>query len=255
MPDVTNEKLLRREMAKALKVKPSELEIEKSPLMSFRVGDAATITVGRQEWTVVGDDDTAREIALAVVKQDLENEPEIFNPNFIERHINLDRLRRDLMSDVQNMRYEDLKEEAERRPLKFMEDNDIEIPSPQDALLRKHAEEMSDEDKSVDQIYRELVDMSPEDQWAEIGGEPEVEDSDIEKIAEQEAEAQLKDPIAYLDDIFGEDAAKKAIEIAGINIDEAAEDAVDTDGWQHFLARYDGRSDETPAGFVFWRDN
>ena len=46
-----------------------------------------------------------------------------------------------------------------------------------------------------------------------------------------------------------------AIEIAGIDIDAAADDAVDTDGWEHFLARYDGKSHETDSGLVYWRVN
>jgi len=61
----------------------------------------------------------------------------------------------------------------------------------------------------------------------------------------------------YLEDIYGPTAAAadKAIQIAGIDIDAAADDAVDTDGWEHFLARYDGNSNETDAGLVYWRVN
>jgi hypothetical protein len=38
-----------------------------------------------------------------------------------------------------------------------------------------------------------------------------------------------------------------------INIDDAAEEAIATDGWQHFLATYDEISKETESGFVFYR--
>ena len=66
---------------------------------------------------------------------------------------------------------------------------------------------------------------------------------------------QLKDPMDYLRDIYGGDASKEAIRIAGIDIDAAAEDAVDTDGPEHFVARYDGKSHETRSRFVYWRTN
>ena len=60
----------------------------------------------------------------------------------------------------------------------------------------------------------------------------------------------------YLEDIYGKgDAVKQAIEIAGIDIDAAAEDAVDTDGAAHFLSSYDGNSYTTKGGLVYWRTN
>jgi hypothetical protein len=40
-----------------------------------------------------------------------------------------------------------------------------------------------------------------------------------------------------------------------IDIDEAAEDAIDVDGWEHFVAHYDGESHELNSGVVYWRMN
>ncbi|MGA8297090.1 MAG: hypothetical protein WB770_08625, partial [Acidimicrobiales bacterium] len=79
--------------------------------------------------------------------------------------------------------------------------------------------------------------------------------TEIEELAEKQVEVELEDPMRYLEDICGDDAAKEAIRIAGIDIDAAADDAVDTDGWEHFLARYDGNSHETASGLVYWRVN
>jgi len=186
----------------------------------YRVSKAS----GRMEWVVVENEDQMRELALEVVKQDLEQEPEIFNQDFIERHINMDRLRRDLWSDVLDMRIEDLTDSASRHPDLFWKDYEGEgFDAPEE-----------DED----------------------GNRPDPDDSQIEELAERQAEDQLKDPMSYLEDIYGrEDAAKEAIKIAGIDIDAAAEDAVDTDGAEHFLARYDGTAHETKNGLVYWRDN
>jgi hypothetical protein len=112
----------------------------------------------------------------------------------------------------------------------------------------------------------ELRGMHPRGFWREAERYIDVPDEDegempdpddyIEEVAEKMTEERLKDPIAYLEDIYGaEDAVKQAIEIAGIDVDAAAEDAVDTDGAAHFLARYDGNSYETKSGLVYWRDN
>jgi hypothetical protein len=65
---------------------------------------------GRKEWQVVENDDQERALALAVVQQDLEEEPEIFNRDFIERHIDKDKLRSELHSDALDMRIEELSE-------------------------------------------------------------------------------------------------------------------------------------------------
>jgi len=258
--DIDDEDLLRLQMAKALGVDPEEIEIDESPLASFGVGDAKKISIGgKKEWTVVASDDVARDIALAVVKQDLESEPEMFDKNFLQSHINIDRLRNDLHGDVYDSNYERLKEDAERKPEKFLKANDLDWPEPTDKQIREYAEADSDDDDpaQIDAKIAEIKAMGDaEDRWIELGEEPEVPDSDIESVAEAETDEQLKDPMSYLEDIHGkEDAAKEAIKIAGIDAAAAIEDAVDTDGWQHFLSRYDGNSYDTPAGFVWWREN
>lgn len=212
-----NEKSVLREMAKELDVSIDDLSIEDYD-PGFGTGDMFRVEHGRAEYVVARNDTDAHALAIAMVTQDLENEPEIFNKDFIESHIDKDRLRRDLMSDVQNMKYEDLKEEAEQRPEKFIKDNDLDSPEP--------------------------------------GEEIAVSNSDVETVAEREAEEVLKDPIGYLEDIYGrEEAMAKAIEIAGIDVREAADEAVRTDGEGHFLSSYDGNTNNTHSGFVYWRTN
>lgn len=249
-------------MAEELEIPVEDLSIKEDyGLSSFAVGAFYLVTSGREEYQVAEDEDSAHKLAVAVVAQDLEHEPDIFNQDFIERHIDVDRLRRDLSSDLENARYEDLKYEADRHPLKFMQDNNIDIPEPSDTLLDKHFKVMADESEARMKhmgkaaLKAELRSLDPEDQWSEIGEEPEVPDEEIQKIAEQEAEEQLKDPLEYLRDIYGDEAVKKAIDIAGIDIDAAAEAAVDEDGVGHFLAGYDGHMHNGPGGIVWWRSN
>jgi hypothetical protein len=115
---------------------------------------------------------------------------------------------------------------------------------------------MSDDDLISELQRSSLVEdeylTEPEDE----DEEPELSERDllIEALSEAKTNEDLKDPMAYLEEMYGrEDAVQQAIKIAGINIDAAAEDAVDTDGPEHFLASYDGNTYELDQGWVYWR--
>ncbi len=217
--DFGDEDAVLAEVAKELDENPEDLEIEEdSGLTGFGEGVIYRINAGNREWCVAETVDSAYDLAKAVVTQDLESEPDIFNKDFLESHIDKDKLRRELKSDVQEMAEEDLREMNDREFWRTAE---------------------------------RYIDVPEED---DDGEKPDPDDF-IEDVAEKIADERLQDPMEYLDDIYGDEAAAQAIKIAGIDIDAAAEDAVDTDGWEHFLARYDGNSTETPSGFVFWREN
>lgn len=223
--DFDDEDSVLGEMARALDIDPDELKIrEASGPSSFGVGTVYEITIrggGHKEWNVVADEDAAHELALAIVKQDLEESPENFNQSFIEGHIDMDRLKRDLESDVLSMREEDLRE--------------------------------MDADDFWREYEREGFDAPEED---EDGNREDPDDSHIEEIAQRQTDEMLKDPLGYLEDIYGkEDAVKKAIEIAGIDEEAAAEEAVSADGDGHFLSGYDGNTETTDSGLVYWRVN
>jgi hypothetical protein len=221
--DFDDEDAVLAEVAAEIDVDPDELRIRESHLTGFGAGTVYEVTLrggGHKEWNVVESEDQERELALAIVKQDLEESPENFEPNFIESHIDTDRLRRDLESDVQNQNEETLR------------------------------------DRSDDEFWREWeregFDAPEEDEEGDV---PSPTDDQIAELAERQTEDQLRDPMEYLRDIYGDDAAKQAIEIAGIDIDAAAEDAVDTDGAAHFLSSYDSNSYTTKGGLVYWRHN
>ena len=254
--DFGDEDSVKKAMAEALEVDVDELTIKESHLSGFGV-PTYQIDHGRKEYYTVENEDEARTLAVAIVKQDLEHDPEIFNQSFIESHIDLDRLRRDLMSDVENMRYEDLSEDAKRKPEQFIKDNGLDWPEPSEEEMRDYAEQMSDEENSATAIYKKLKSLGDaEDRWIEMSDSPKIPDSEIESLASSQAEEQLRDPMQYLEDIYGrEDAVKQAIKIAGIDVDAAAEEAVSTDGEGHFLSSYDGNTETGPGGIVYWRHN
>lgn len=228
--DFDDEETVLAEVAQELDEDPDDLKIsEDSGLSSFGEGTVYEIETrgGRKSWKVVENHDQMESLALAVVKQDLEQEPEIFNKEFIEQHINIGRLKRDLEPELLSSRTDDLQDMAERDPDRFWEEYEragFEAP-----------EEEEDEDGDTERR--------------------DPEDDEVEELAQHQIDEELRDPMAYLDDIYGDDAAKKAIEIAGIDIEAAAQAAVDEDGAEHFLARYDSNYYETPSGLVYWRDN
>lgn len=221
--DFDDEDSVLGEMARALDIDPDELKIKESHLGNFGAGTVYEITIrggGHKEWNVVADEDAAHELALAIVKQDLEESPENFNQSFIEGHIDMDRLRRDLHGDVRDMAYEDLEGMSERDLVKLAEEYGVDQPPEED-------------DENANEF-----------EW------------DLDELADKIAEDRLKDPLSYLEDIYGkEDAVKKAIEIAGIDEEAAAEEAVSADGEGHFLSFYDGNTETTDSGLVYWRMN
>lgn len=220
--DFSDEESVEAAMAEALGVDASRLVINHAKnYESFGTGDYYLVEMGSQEYYVAENEDSAHELALAVVKQDLESEPEIFNQSFIESHIDTDRLRRDLQSDTEESIRDSLSSLSERELVKEAERAGIDLP-----------EEDEDGEREIDT------------------------DAIIEKLAEHQTEEQLRDPMQYLEDIFGrEEAVKKAIEIAGIDINAAADEAVSADGPGHFLASYDGNINDGPGGIVYWRHN
>jgi hypothetical protein len=112
--DFNDEESVLAEMARELDIDPEELNIkEERGLTGFGSGTVYEITIkvgGHKEWHVVENEDQERELALAIVKQDLEEEPEIFNKDFIESHIDMEKLGSELHSDVLDMRIDDLGE-------------------------------------------------------------------------------------------------------------------------------------------------
>lgn len=223
--DFGDEEAVLAEMAAELDIDPDELKIKESHLGSFGAGTVYEITIqggGHKEWNVVEDSDQEEELAIEIVTQDLNDQPEIFEKNFIESHIDMDRLRRELHSDVLDSNIERITFDANHDPDGFWSD------------------------------YERAGFDAPEED--EEGERRDPEDSEIDELANHQTDEELKDPMQYLDDIYDE-AAAKAIEIAGIDVEAAAKEAVSTDGAGHFLSSYDGSTYETKNGLVYWRTN
>ena len=180
---------------------------------------SANVEYGKNHnYVVCKSDDDAEAAAIAQVRQDLDQEPSLFTQSWLESYINTERLSRDLSSDVE----EDIRQSAKSYG---WDPDDVYDTDDEGNYLDSDGDVVADPDE-------------PSEDWIET------------KTAER-----LADPVAYMQEIYGEaDGIKQAIELAGLDIDSAATDAVAADGWQHFLSRYDGNSYDLPSGGVYWRD-
>ena len=225
--DFDSEDDVLREIALALDIDRDELDIRRgSPPNGY--GDAYTITIhgGHKEWIVMRNDDEFDASAVDGVKNDLQESPGSFEPNFIRNHIDMDRLRRDLSSDLSGSNSDYVND---LEPSRFWEEapgHGLDIPDDVQAAL-------------------------------DSGNDPRKPTvAEEEEFEEDMTAEQLKDPIGYLEEIYGrEEAQAKAAEIGGIDLDAASEEAVRVDGAAHFMCSYDGNYDTSPSGFIYWRNN
>jgi hypothetical protein len=215
-----NQKLIvQLDMARALDVAPSQLSVLKGRPFS----KSFEVRLGDQQYVVVPDEDTAEEIALAGVKNDLENEPSLFG-SFIDDFIN----EKALKKWVYDARLQD---------------------DYVDELAKHQVDDFWDLAKRLD------VDAVVPD-TAMDGNLMEPTQRQLAAVKKAYASAYADNPMRYFEDMYSHDEAiKQALKAVGLDIKKAAEAAVKADGWQHFLATYDGNSETTDSGLVYWRIN
>lgn len=221
--DIENEESVLAEIAAALDEDPDTLYVEHDKnYESFGAGTVWRVEPGgTREYFVMADASAADDLAIEMVKQDLETEPEIFNQSFIEQYIDEKKLAEELKSDVEENQRESLSEAPAKNFWLEAEGVGMYVPEEDDDGERRDPTE-----------------------------------EEIDEAAGLLADVVLKNPMQYLEDIYGkEDARKQAIEIAGLDIDKAAKEAINADGAGNYLSSYDGELNETPGGFAYWRHN
>lgn len=166
-------------------------------------------------------EEAAAEDVLEQVKEDLRNEPENFTQSWLQGHLDEEKLKKAVYDMV-------------------MED--------------EYVNEMASDDS--EQFWKEaarwdVADLPEEDEDGEMPSD--VDDKYIDDLKERIAEDRSRTPMSYLEDMLGGEgeAIKWAMENIGIDIDAAADEAVSTDGRQHFAASYDGNSYQTLEGLVY----
>lgn len=160
-------------------------------------GISGSVDIDGEEHNWIESEEEAESIALDIVRQDLENEPEIFNRDWLLGHIDTEKYLEDIRSDIEEWTREDAEEDRER--------------------------EYSEEE----------IEEKVEEKLKEIGG----------RLLDW-----LENDLGYT----GETLWQKVSPY--LDLTEAAQDAIDTDGWAHFLSTYDGEYETTNKGVVFFRE-
>lgn len=165
------------------------------------------------EWIVFRNRSQARQAAIEKIKQDLREEPEIFNDSFMRKHTYISETDKRMMAQ----------EEA-----RYIYEG---IPD----------EEIVEEAKSYG-LRAENADVAREQ---------------LESKRAEEIQERLDDPFEYFVEergIYSQEELGRQ-DFTRMNIQEAAEDAVDTDGESHFLDVYDGAAVELENGAVAYATN
>lgn len=198
------------------------LDLSKGRYSSW--GKAGEFKVDGTEYNVIESEDEAERIALEMVKENLEQEPELFNQDWLQQHITITPTDKRVLSN-------DL---ADSDVANMSDDEIIQVAGLEDEY--EAADEAGDEDK------KEALLTQAKD--------------DVRSTRSDEIEKELDDPLQYFVNDQGmysrEDLLKASF--ISIDIEAAAEDAVQTDGWAHFLSLYDGNYETTPDGLVYFRE-
>ena len=167
-----------------------------------------TVTVDEIDYVIIQDENEATRIAIEQVKNDLEEDPQLFNQTWLQDFTYISECDKDIMvSEEENYIREMVTEDSE---------NEI-------------FENEEDKKKWIDEIVKEKL---------------------------KEYEEGFEDPINYFVNEQGMFSVADLMTQSWINIDveKAAEDAVQLDGWPHFLSHYDGEYEETENGLIIFRD-
>jgi len=184
---------------------------------------------GEREWMVFKDHQAAREAAVEEARRMLDEMPQSFNDSFIQNYLYItdtdqrmiarDDAEHRVRAELDSMSREEVRRKAR--------DKGITAPSHYD-----------DQDQEYNYMKDELMEKMEMD------------------IADR-IEEQLDNPIQYFVDDHGMYSKETLMEQSFIRIDkeEAAEDAVATDGVGHFLDHYDGKAVNLESGAVAYGAN
>lgn len=193
---------------------------------------------GKEEWMIFEDSDEAERYAVDLVKDDLMDDPDMFNASFIESHIYMsDTYKRVTANDLADSQTSDMDDDD---VISTCESMGISLPDEPDDW---DEEENGEWEATADNLTSDQIDSLRDDLNSKM----------VDDIADE-----LDDPIQYFIHDQGLYSNVKELldnNVVSIDYDAAAQEAVDTDGVAHFLARYNGEETELPSGAVAYRTN
>lgn len=234
--------------------------------------DAYRLEVGGEEWLGFKSSDEAERRAVEVVSQDIEFEPEIFSEGFLSNHIEITETDRRLMA-VEEADFM-VSGMDDRSVLAYagMEDAYEELEDEYEVDEAEYAvneDDYLDEDGNLDEdAYEEAVERADEDyETAVERADEDLEEARREMVVEAREAAReeiydewydgLDDPVEFLCHRHGLFDVNELLQqnFVSVNVDEAAQYAVNGDGVAHFLSPYDGNVTESANGTEWYRQN
>lgn len=177
-----------------------------------------------EEWNIIADEDTAESVAYDRVKADLDDDPSMFDQDWLQSHVTM------TPTDVRVI----ANDEADSIATDIDDDRAVE-----EAGLEYDFEEAANDDNTDRQseIVQEARDKIRDDRYESV------------------KDSLERDPIGYFVDDLGAYSREEIMKQPFIRIDtdSAAKEAVRSDGWAHFLSREDGDYNELPNGAVVYR--
>lgn len=260
-------------IAKYLKTEVEDLKVTDIDSDSFKVES------GNEEYLVFRDSDASEKEALSQVTRMLEDEPDLFNQDWLQSFVKVSDTDIRILAGEQADSYVDdidddraLEEAKMKSDYQELSDEVDELESEdsdldnEDSALRKQlsgnadASEKDDIKTRLDEIKTERKTLADKVKELKKKMELMIDDAreklraDIIKTWEDGLE---NDPVGFLVDDQGlysrEDALKQSF--ISIDVDAAAESAVSTDGVAHFLATYSGDEIELDDDVVAYRTN
>ncbi len=208
----------------------------------YNKGNAVEFEDG-SEWIIYNSVEDAESDCVEYVAEQIENEPEMFNQDWLKNYITFsDTDRKMIAEDLVGDYPSDIRDEEDGKRL-------AEEANLLDEYLEIQ-EKIDDADVTDENIdIRALKNKKEEllDKAEEI-----VKDEMFDKYYKD-----LEDPYECLVVEQGIYSAEDFLKQYGysINIDEAAQDAVNVDGIAHFFASYDGNEVYLDDGTVMYREN
>lgn len=209
----------------------------------------------RVEYMVFPDIKDAKQFAVEKAKESIEEDPTVFEPNWIRHYVNTDKMVENLTDDILIME----QQSRETGLLRLMEDvgkDTVDLSAFDKKVREKFRQEYPDKPTRGVDVATMLDDLIGD------GLIDKTDASDFfnyDSLVKEHADLKFneiiaKDPIEYLDETKGKgEGLKFAVRFEAIDSEKAASDAISEEGIAAFLATFDQQEINLESGGVAFR--
>jgi hypothetical protein len=244
--------------------RPGDMEVSED---NSTFGADIWVDIGRRQYLVFKDEDAAERGAVLYVKDMLEDDASMFNQEWLKGFLFLsppdqrltaidlvgERFTDREMSDEEVIEYAGAEDEVE----KAVEALEEAVEEANERYTEGYDEADEEEEKRLSDAVDAAEAALEEGQEAAVAQVAEAQRDDLRSDAIDQIAEELKDdPVGYFEMHFGDTAADLLERnVLSIDLDKAAQAAVDEDGVGHFLSGYDGNQIDLDSGAVAFRHN